>query len=82
MKFRIVYIWDVFRLVLMVYLYVQQLSLRDMNGLCLRAEDKRLKKFRLTYSEGPEERRVNDGILQAKLSLNHGNVLSNPGAAV
>lgn len=83
MKFRLVYTWDIFRLALMVYMYIQQLTLKDMNGLCLRAEDRRLKKFRTDFCTGPEERRVDDFIAEEKFSLKHiGYVLTNPGTAV
>jgi hypothetical protein len=83
MKFRLVYTWDIFRLVLMVYMYIQQLTLRDVNGLCLRAEDRRLKKFRSTFCTGPEERRVDDRMVEEHFSLKRiGYVLTNPGTAV
>lgn len=52
MKLRLVHCWDVMRLALPLYLNLLHLSLRDLNALCCRAEDRRMKTFRLWIEDG------------------------------
>lgn len=52
MKIRLIHIWDLFKLLLPFYMNLFHLSLGDMHALQCRAEDRRMKNFRIWIEQG------------------------------